>query len=223
MRKDHIIFLVFVLGFILSGCRYSTQVKETIDTSSLPVERVQASYAINVNDPREMVGYFDYVFVGEIEETEDTRYYHLMDSDTEIPEDWDATDCLEFTTYRVKVLENIKGELCQTEPISLKKRGGVLKDKTAIFVYEGDYLPKQRDICLFFANVSDGEKLVALGKNSTIFLQENTLETFGMENESKESTSYKSSAAYQDYIEAAKDPVVYDREPIMSQYDVNNQ
>lgn len=121
MRKGNTIFLVFVLGFILSGCRNTTQVKETIDTSSLLVERVQASYGINVNDPSEMVGYFNYVFVGEIEEAEDTRYYNLMDSDTEVPKDWGATDCLEFTTYKIKVLENIKGELWQTEPISLKK------------------------------------------------------------------------------------------------------
>lgn len=64
---------------------------------------------------------------------------------------------------------------------------------------------------MFSTNVSDGEKLVALGKNSTILLQENTLETLGMGNENKENTSYKNSEDYRNYVEAAKDPVVFGR------------
>lgn len=69
------------------------------------------SYAINVDDPRAVSGFVDFVFVGKVEKQNDTRYEFVSNHETREEK---KTSGLPYTGYDIVVLENIKGNLKPT-------------------------------------------------------------------------------------------------------------
>ncbi len=104
----------------------------------LPISRGQVEYIVDVNNPQEMVGLVDYVFVGYVKEKVNTTYVN--------PELEDGNP---VTMYNVTVLSNIKGELVQNEDIQLGKYGGVSQNGEYIYLDEGDALLQENQVYLF--------------------------------------------------------------------------
>lgn len=199
---------------VLAGCSNTTnQTAKDIDISELPIETTTVSYGIDVDNPKEAIGSAHYVFVGRVDEVVETVYIPL---DRENPEKAKEEDKLPFTNYKVSVLENIKGELQQEVEIPLQKQGGITKDGAKVFMLEDDYLPKEGDICIFRTFVQIDGQMTGEGKNSSILLQEGVDKT-------RSSEEYKEAGIYQEYVEAAKEPVDSGRERSISEYDVSNQ
>ena len=78
-----------------------------------------------------------------------------------------------YTKYSVEVIENLKGELSQEEPIIITKKGGITKDGKFCDLYESDTLPVEGNEYVFYVYAQeDGRNLVS-GPNSSIPLSDN--------------------------------------------------
>lgn len=122
------------------------------------IERISGSCTIDVYNPKAVVGDVDYVFVGYVNEKNDTVYRFQKDDP--------------YTNYSVIILENIKGNLVKDEPISIQKYGGISKDGDCILLAEDDYLPEQGKIYIFTVRVQDDGCLLVSGPNSSIVLED---------------------------------------------------
>lgn len=125
------------------------------DMSELPMAYSQASYAYDITDPKQNAGVADYIFIGYVSKilrTEQESQYHS-------PE----------TVYEIEVLENLKGEIQPT--VELYKRGGVIQKGfleslyigRTVVCYEGDFLPKIGDVCMFYTLAQEDGRLADLG------------------------------------------------------------
>jgi hypothetical protein len=121
---------------------------------NIPTENSEALYAVDVNNPRALVGVVDYTFVGVVESVEGTEYWW-----SDIP----------FTNYKIRVLHNIKGDLV-LDSIPVTKDGGLSNGQTKYELYEDDFLPKPGDVCVFNAFAQDEGWLLLSGKNSNVLL-----------------------------------------------------
>lgn len=100
---------------------------------------------VNLDDPREVVGVSDYVFIGKVEETYD---YFSQKNKREFPEIIDYFGG-EFTECRLKIIADIKGDLSVGNVFSYYKVGGINKSRTSIVLTEGDVLPEVGKYYLF--------------------------------------------------------------------------
>ncbi len=67
-----------------------------------------------------------------------------------------------YTKYSVEVIENLKGELSQEEPITITKKGGITKDGKFCDLYESDVLPVNGNEYVFYIYAQeDGRNLVS--------------------------------------------------------------
>ncbi len=143
--------------------------------------------AVNLYDPREVVGVSDYVFVCRVIEMHD--YVHEK-SGRDFPEVIYYYD-MPFTECIVEIVKNIKGTLNEGAETSFYKVGGINHSKTAIYLDEDDIMPEVGKYYIFTGMAHPDGTMTGGGTNGTIALEDgidkNNLET---------------SAIYQKYVDA---------------------
>lgn len=177
-----ILFVGIIGGFLLMNRPTSP---DDIETSYLPF-----CSTIDTNDTAQLVGDADYVFVGTVLH-EDTPVYE---------------DDLIYTPYTVDVLENIKGTLKTDTSIPVMKFGGLAKDHSAYYLFEGDALPVTDKTYIFCAYAQEDGSLMVSGARSNIEI-------------SGDIAALHSTPAYTEFQDAVKNQIVSDRERFVSVYE----
>lgn len=125
---------------------------------------MHGDFAVNTDNPKELIGFSDYYFVAEIKEIEDTHYRHEVTIETE---DGFKTVGQPYTNYEVLVTDNIKGELPTAQPISVTKAGGVSENGRSIILYEDDSLLEVGKKYIITATAQPDGTLLVSGPNSS--------------------------------------------------------
>lgn len=189
------VFLIIVISF--SGC------SKTSDVTDLDTKYVSAMYAVDMNNPEEVVGISSNVFVGYVEEMMDTYYI------TNFP----------YTRYKVKVINNIKGELSLDATVTVNKEGGISEDSSCYILYKNDTLPEEGEYYIFNVRErSEDSSYTASGINTAVLI--NDIDLQNVKTQESDITSdlkqdeilYKlvNSSIYQEYVDANKNQIIYD-------------
>ena len=130
--------------------------KDSISVINAEYERnfgVIVDWIYNPNDLKQLAGAASYVFVAEIKEVVGTGY-------TEV-EMYDGFrfDSHPFTRYKIRVLENLKGELKTDEDITLTKHDGVYYFGKKVSFLEGDKLPDVGECYIFICSADEKGEL----------------------------------------------------------------
>jgi len=126
--------------------------------------RILSSSIIDMNNPKEVVGFADHVFVGYVEE--------LLGTDQrQINPEVDPTETTPETLYLVNVLQNIKGNLTQKESIPIRKYGGYDPIERAVYLFEDDELPEVGQYYVFVSIAQEDGSLLVYGVNSNVKLE----------------------------------------------------
>ncbi|WP_285767259.1 cell surface protein [Peribacillus sp. SI8-4] len=165
--------LLFMVSFslIVSACSNTQKDVSNIspeDKKNLKVIRMDGSFAVDVNNPKETVGDADYVFIGRVDEDIDTIYKDHVTIETREGTKEVSTP---YTNYKVTVLQNIKGDLVTDTSISIQKAGGINQDGSSVVLYQDDSLPKEGKSYVFLAYAQDDESLLVLGPNSNEYVE----------------------------------------------------
>lgn len=180
-RLIRIIIAAVVIVIMCSGCGGTAEEKK----KEAEIVEVVPGYVVDVEDPRELAGLVDYVFVAVLTDTGEVKD---ISHERELP----------CTVYEAEVLENLKGNLQTEESILLDKDGGYSQSEGVIYQYQEDYMPKSGDVCLIYAFARDDGSLVASAKNSSIKIAD-----------SKEE-DYTKSREYQKAIEGVANQIIID-------------
>jgi hypothetical protein len=108
---------------ILLGVAVGITYRHLNDRRNPREARTTASYVIDVSDTRQLVGWADNVFIGRVEAGIGTIY---------------ATSSLPWSLYRVRVLENIKGNL--PEVVKVGQEGGFSIEQNTMLLMGDDML-----------------------------------------------------------------------------------
>lgn len=195
MGRKRIIFVLFIIGMMLSACAAETavDVASVIGTNKMvTISPVKISFPFDYTDLNALVSYQPYVFVGRVEEYVETVNYE--------------NNYAAMTVYSVTVVENIKGELITNEPVLLRKAGGNITGTDKFIVMDGDTLPQVGKLYIFFAGALDGIPYCGIpGTNRPV------------------TEEYTQSDIYKEVVDACKEMVVLDVTPreTVSIYDVN--
>lgn len=138
------------------------EINEYLKEKSLPLQTLRASYIVDMDNLKELVGLVDYVFVAEVLGIKEIVYGE-REEDVK-------------TVYNVRVLQNVKGEFEINNEVEIVKAGGVDKDEESIIYYEGDELPIVNERYIFFARVNKNGELLCSGKNTSIKFSEDKLD-----------------------------------------------
>ena len=164
--KSKILFVCMGIVLSLAGC--GNKEKE------IEISEVMACYTIDVYSYEELAGNADYVMIGKVVDELGVDYKWPVMKENE---DGTQTELTKpYTKYSVEVIENLKGELSQEEPIIISKDGGITKDGKFCDLYESDTLPVEGNEYVFYVYAQeDGRNLVS-GPNSSIPLSDNRKE-----------------------------------------------
>ena len=128
------------------------------------VEYRNSDFAVNVDDPRALVGFADHYFVATVKSVGDRSYRNEV---TVKSTDGMSRSVAEpYTTYTLSVIKNIKGELPTNHDVQVTKAGGVSKDGKSVVLYEGDALMDQGKTYVVLASVQPDGTLLVSGPNS---------------------------------------------------------
>ena len=136
--------------------------KENIDKES-KVVYMRGDFAVDVDNPYELVGYSDYYFIGEVISQKDTEYRDPIDVETE-----NGTEVVTspYTNYEIKVIKNIKGNLPMNKSITITKAGG-LSETGDLVLYENDSLLDIDHVYVMTASAQPDGSLLVSGPNSS--------------------------------------------------------
>ena len=158
--------LLICMGIVLSlaGC----------GSKEIEIAEAMGCYTIDVYSYEALAGDADYVMIGKVVEELGVKYEFPVMTENE-----DGTQkevSMPYTEYSVEVIENLKGELSQEEPITITKDGGMTEDGKFCELYERDTLPVKGNEYVFYVYAQeDGRNLVS-GPNSSIPLSDNRKE-----------------------------------------------
>ncbi|MBC1532036.1 cell surface protein [Listeria seeligeri] len=167
-----IALIVGVIGIALALMSNTAEEKADTEKQKVPTYSIHADYTLDVDNPEEVVGDSDYVFVGKVKSETGTIYKNevpIEKEDGTIEYQGEA-----FTHYKIEVISNIKNELVTNEEISIEKQGGIREDGSAYDVFEEDQLPEVGKVYIFNAFTQDDGSLLVSGANSTISFDEKT-------------------------------------------------
>lgn len=178
MKRMFIVTLLLILLVGVVGCK--SQVKWN---NSIVYNHV--SMVFDETDMYQYVGVVDYIFVGEV-----------IDANQRLK------DVTEKSTYKIKVVENLKGQL--VENIECDKYGGYLKDGTMVLLEsdntrESGLLEIGNTYIIMAYGQNDGSLLISEFYSNTIYNQDNLND-------------------YKDYIQ---NEVTMDRMRSICKYDIN--
>ena len=114
---------------------------------------VCVEWVYDIGDKEKVVGFSDYVFVGEVKKVVGTGYT-----------DVDFSDGLRmfsqpYTQYEIRVIENLKGELVTDRDIPLTKHDGVYLFGKKVSMTEGDNLPDEGECYIFICSADEKGEL----------------------------------------------------------------
>lgn len=188
----------------------TTKQNETVvDVGNLPVSRLHADFAINTDEPREIVGAADYYFVAMVNENVVTEYRNPVTIETEngFKEVADP-----YTNYSITIVKNIKGNLETDTPISITKSGGVSSDYSSLVLYENDELLEEGKHYVIAAYAQPDGSLLIVGPNSSQLIPTTAATRSGVISE----------ADYSQYeMFYAEEVVIRERTRFVSEYDVS--
>ena len=159
--KSKILFVCMGIALSLAGC----------GNKEIEISEVMGCYTIDVHSYEALAGNADYVMIGKVVDELGVDYKWPVMKENE---DGTQTELTKpYTKYSVEVIENLKGELSQEEPITITKKGGITKDGKFCDLYESDTLPVEGNEYVFYIYAQeDGRNLVS-GPNSSIPLSDN--------------------------------------------------
>ena len=162
--KSKILFVCMGIALSLAGC----------GNKEIEISEVMGCYTIDVYSYEELAGNADYVMIGKVVDELGVDYKWPVMKENE---DGTQTELTKpYTKYSVEVIENLKGEFSQEEPITITKDGGITKDGKFCDLYESDTLPVEGNEYVFYVYAQeDGRNLVS-GPNSSIPLSDNRKE-----------------------------------------------
>ena len=162
--KSKILFVCMGIALSLAGC----------GNKEIEISEVMGCYTIDVHSYEALAGNADYVMIGKVVDELGVDYKWPVMKENE---DGTQTELTKpYTKYSVEVIENLKGELSQEEPIIISKDGGITKDGKFCDLYESDTLPVEGNEYVFYVYAQeDGRNLVS-GPNSSIPLSDNKKE-----------------------------------------------
>ena len=162
--KSKILFVCMGIVLSLAGC----------GSKEIEIAEAMGFYTIDVYSYEELAGDADYVMIGKVVDELGVDYKWPVMKENE---DGTQTELTKpYTKYSVEVIENLKGELSQEEPIIISKDGGITKDGKFCDLYESDTLPVEGNEYVFYVYAQeDGRNLVS-GPNSSIPLSDNRKE-----------------------------------------------
>lgn len=179
---------------------------------------VSYSYVIDIDNPKEVAGHVDLVFVGRVESQKDVVYEDVFNRETENGIKATGTP---YTNYDITVLENLKGELKSNKTIPILKEGGVSMDGKHLILGEGDFMPEEGDVCVFFISVQEDGTLLLPGKNFSVKIMESSLTEKANQKKSltqvqqeaqNERMEIMKSDVYQEMSAACENETPYERE-----------
>ena len=159
--KSKILFVCMGIALFLAGC----------GNKEIEISEVMGCYTIDVHSYEALAGNADYVMIGKVVDELGVDYKWPVMKENE---DGTQTELTKpYTKYSVEVIENLKGEFSQEEPIIITKKGGITKDGKFCDLYESDTLPVEGNEYVFYVYAQeDGRNLVS-GPNSSIPLSDN--------------------------------------------------
>ena len=162
--KSKILFVCMGIVLSLAGC----------GNKEIEISEVMGCYTIDVHSYEALAGNADYVMIGKVVDELGVDYKWPVMKENE---DGTQTELTKpYTKYSVEVIENLKGEFSQEEPIIITKKGGITKDGKFCDLYESDTLPVEGNEYVFYVYAQeDGRNLVS-GPNSSIPLSDNRKE-----------------------------------------------
>ena len=211
MRKITSLILAAVLVAALAGCgnTSSMETEKVYDSIALsaeiPTVYDSGSYMVNVNNPAEVVGWGDYVFVARVDSELRTEYTNLRQN-----EDGTITG-KPYTVYSITVLKNLKGNLRENESIEFFKHGGVNYDGRSISLLEGDQLLESGKCYILIAAAESDGRLGQGMPNSAIELNASQIDTYSMD------------AEYAVYSEYVQNEVTCERTRYHSTYESSSE
>ena len=204
-RKKRISILISVLAVAVLGITVFfmfIRPNASIDT----VYR-QASYIIDVNDLSAKAGFADYVFVGVVLSNKGT---HRNEGATPSEND-DHIFSSPYTDYIVKNVENLKGSLKTDTELKITKSGGLSEKGDCIYISEGDVMPEEGKVYVFFANGNNDGGIIVSGINSNLEIDEALVK--------EDTISYSDSKVYKEAAEAVKNQKPFERERFKSVFE----
>ncbi|ARM73318.1 TPA_asm: cell surface protein [Listeria monocytogenes] len=198
MKKTAIGLTILTTIFLVISCFFAVNIhtkKTAVAKKEIPIYAIYSDYALDVDNPNEVVGDADFVFVGKVKKELETIYKNKTPMEQE-----DGT--IEYigeayTHYEIEVISNLKNSLDTNKVITIEKQGGLREDGSAYDVFEDDQLPEAGGVYIFNAYKQDDGSLQVAGANSTIILDEknNHIDT---EKEVIKTEEYKT---YEDAVE----------------------
>ncbi len=131
--------------------------KDPISVINSEYERkygVIVDWVFDPNNKNQLAGAADYVFVAEVTEVVGTGY-----TGVELYDGF-RFDGSPFTRYKIRVLENLKGQLTTKEDIPLTKHDGVEFFGKKVSFLEGDMLPDVGECYIFLCYCDEDGELV---------------------------------------------------------------
>ena len=214
MKKIASLILAAVLVAALAGCgnTSSMETEKVYDSivlsAEIPTVYDSGSYMVDVNNPAEVVGWGDYVFLARVDSELRTEYTNLRQN-----EDGTITG-KPYTVYSITVLKNLKGNLRENESIEFFKHGGVNYDGRSISLLEGDQLLESGKCYILIAAAESDGRLGQGMPNSAIEVNALT---------ASQVDTYSTDAEYADYSEYTQNEVACERTRYHSTYEDSSE
>ena len=191
-KNTKIVIIIIMLCISLFATQYL--MKPQID---LPIQYVSGMNVINIKNPKEVVGFGDYVFVARIDEEIKNVHRSAEDLDPGIP----------MTTYSITVIDNLKGKIKKNTPVELSKIGGISSSSNMVTLLEGDTMLEEDKYYILVAAGNDDGSIVQAAATGAVKLDVTSEEEI------------VSSQAYKDYEKYIEEEVEYQRPRYKSMYE----
>lgn len=162
-----------------------------------PIQYVSGMNVIDIENPREVVGYGDYVFVARVDEEIKNVHISAEDLDPGIP----------MTIYSITVIDNLKGKIKKNTPVELSKIGGISSSSKMVTLLEGDIILEEDQYYILVAAGNDDGSIVQAVATGAVKLDVTSEEEI------------VSSQAYKDYEKYIEEEVEYQRPRYKSMYE----
>lgn len=116
-----------------------------------------------------------------------------------------------YTNFKVKVIENLKGDLLLNNIIPIQKSGGLSEDGKEYILYEGDNLPIIGESYIIYAYAQPDGSLLVSGPLSNTLIKSSKL--------AKSSNVSQDTNEYQEALEAITNELVTNRKRFVSTYE----
>lgn len=174
LNKKIILFIIIVSVIIGSfiGIYNSSNNESQLTYNNLPLTTSKAMWRFSTDTPEKAIGVSDYVFVAKINKILRTEYKNPVEIETGLFSKEIVTD--PYTVYEINVIENIKGNLKNTESIEFMQYGGINEDGKSYTFFENSGLLNVGEYYILLVDVfndegdietSDPNRIISLGND----------------------------------------------------------